>query len=105
MTLPLTNRQLILAERPATAITARTFAIRYEPVQKPAQGEALVRVAWLGIDPTQRTWLNEGATYLNPVNVGDVMRGSGVGQVIASKSARLAIGDWVYGVTGCRKSC
>ena len=59
-----------------------------------------MRVVWLGIDPTQRTCLNEGPTYLNPVSVGDVMRGSGVGQVIASKSSRLAVGDWVYGVTG-----
>ncbi|MGI8404244.1 MAG: hypothetical protein ACR2OE_05680 [Thermomicrobiales bacterium] len=94
------HRQWVLAERPVAAITARTFAMREEPVPEPGEGEALVRVVWLGIDPTQRTWLNEGATYLNPVAEGEVMRGSGVGQVIASKNARLTIGDWVYGRTG-----
>lgn len=94
------NRQWVLAERPVAAITARTFAMCEAPVPEPGEGEALVRVVWLGIDPTQRTWLNEGATYLNPVAEGEVMRGSGVGQVIASRSTRLTAGDWVYGMTG-----
>ncbi|MGI8405325.1 MAG: DUF6204 family protein [Thermomicrobiales bacterium] len=73
------HRQWVFAERPVAAITARTFAMREALVPEPGEGEALVRVVWLGIDPTQRTWLNEGATYLNPVAEGDVMRGSGVG--------------------------
>lgn len=55
---------------------------------------------WLGIDPTQRTWLNDSATYTQPVAIGDVMRGSGVGRVVASRTDRLAVGDWVYGLTG-----
>lgn len=55
---------------------------------------------WLSIDPTQRGWLNPSATYMQPVAIGDVMRGSGAGQVIASQSDRFAVGDWVVGLTG-----
>lgn len=94
------NRRWMLAERPVGAITDQTFDLREEPVPVPGVGQALVRVAWLGIDATQRGWLNDDATYTTPVEIGGVMRGSGVGEVIASNSDTLAVGDWVYGTVG-----
>lgn len=94
------NRQVILRERPKGAISAEHFEIIEGALPEPGTDEALVRVAWLGIDATQRTWLNASATYTHPVAIGEVMRGSGVGQVVASRTERLAVGDWVYGLTG-----
>lgn len=94
------NRQWVLAERPDGAIDEHTFALRQSPIPEPAEGEALVRVVWLGIDATQRTWLNDDRTYISPVQVGEVMRGSGVGYVVSSRTERLNEGDWVYGITG-----
>lgn len=94
------NRQVILRERPKGAISAEHFKIIEAALPELGPNEALVRVAWLGIDPTQRTWLNASATYTRPVAIGEVMRGSGVGQVVASRTERLAVGDWVYGLTG-----
>lgn len=94
------NRQIILRKRPEGAISGEHFEVIEAPLPAPGPDEALVRVAWLGIDPTQRTWLNPSATYAQPIALGEVMRGSGVGQVIASRTDRLAVGDWVYGATG-----
>ena len=94
------NRQWVLVERPSGPVAPHHFEFRETPVPEPGPGEALVRVVWLGLDPTQRTWLNEHATYINPVMLGEVMRGSGVGQVIASRTDRLAVGDWVAGTLG-----
>lgn len=94
------NRKLILRERPSGPVADEHFELREEPLPELAVGEALVRVHWLGIDPTQRTWLNPTATYTDPVELGAVMRGSGVGEVIDSRSPAFRVGDWVYGVTG-----
>ncbi len=66
----------------------------------PGPGEALVKVVWLAFDPTQRGWLNDGPNYMDPVPLGAVMRGGGVGRVVASNSADYAVGDWVCGMVG-----
>ncbi|WNZ64229.1 NADP-dependent oxidoreductase [Myxococcus sp. MxC21-1] len=94
------NRQWVLKARPREAVSDDCFEWREGPVPTPGPGEALVRVTWLAIEPTQRTWLNANATYIQPVALGEVMRGAGVGMVIASRTERLAVGDWVAGLTG-----
>lgn len=94
------NRQWRLRERPVGLVEDRHFTLVECAPPEPGPGEALVRVVWLGIDPTQRTWLNPSSTYLTPVAIGEVMRGSGVGQVVVSNSDRFAVGDWVSGLTG-----
>lgn len=94
------NRRLVLRRRPAGRIGADTFSEETVPLRQLADGEALVEVVWLGIDATQRTWLNPAATYVDPVPEGEVMRGSGVGRVVASRHASLPEGQWVYGTLG-----
>ncbi|WP_166968915.1 NADP-dependent oxidoreductase [Brevibacterium atlanticum] len=100
MNLPGKNRQIVVQERPADRITEDTFVLRELPIAPLAEGEALVEVEWLGIDATQRTWLNADSTYVDPVDVGEVMRGSGVGRVVATKDPALHLGQWVYGTLG-----
>ena len=95
-----TCRRIILRDRPAAGITATTFATQIVPPPEPAAGEALIEVFWLGIDATQRTWLNPGPTYTQPVDIGAVMRGSGVGRVVESRNPDLPEGQWVYGELG-----
>ncbi|NNB88158.1 NADP-dependent oxidoreductase [Corallococcus exiguus] len=94
------NHQWVLKSRPHDEVSDACFEWRQTPVPALGHGEALVRVVCLAIEPTQRTWLNPHATYIRPVELGEVMRGAGVGQVIASRSERLAVGDWVTGMTG-----
>jgi NADPH-dependent curcumin reductase CurA len=97
---PTRNRQLVLASRPQDVVTRANFQSREVAIPELREGEALVRVHLLGIDATQRTWLNPDRTYISPARLGAVMPGSGVGQVVASRDPSLRIGDWVAGMTG-----
>jgi NADPH-dependent curcumin reductase CurA len=62
-------------------------------------GEALIKVAMLSIDPTIRTWMDDAPGYLPPIDLGAVIRGGGSGVVVESCSERYAVGDIVYGMT------
>jgi hypothetical protein len=69
-------------------------------VPEPGAGQALVRVQFLSIDPTIRTWMDDAPGYLPPIGIGEVIRGAGIGEVVASTSDRYAVGDMVFGMVG-----
>jgi NADPH-dependent curcumin reductase CurA len=95
------NRRILLASRPSGLVTAAD--LREDdtvPVPEPGEGEALVRVQLLSIDPTIRTWMDDAPGYLPPIGLGEVVRSGGIGQVVASRSARYREGDLVFGMTG-----
>jgi NADPH-dependent curcumin reductase CurA len=94
------NRRFLLRERPAGRIDERTFELVEEPVPAIGEGEALVRTRWISLDPANRAWLDDTPTYLPPVAIGDVMRASGVGEVVASNSPDYPVGRLVVGRTG-----
>ncbi|MBF6447565.1 MULTISPECIES: NADP-dependent oxidoreductase [Nocardia] len=94
------NRQWILRRRPEGELREGDFELGTAPIPVPGPGEALVRVHRLGIDPTQRGWLNDSDNYIDAVPVGTVMRGSGVGQVVRSNTASYPEGSWVAGMVG-----
>ena len=95
-----TNRQWVLASRPAGEIEDDTFEWREGPAPEPGDGEVLVRNLMLSFDPTQRGWLNDTPSYIPPVQIGEVMRAGSVGQVIESNSDEFAVGDLVQGTFG-----
>src|SRR5271157_553723 len=97
------NRQVRLAARPVGLPKRADWAFTTEPVPDPAEGEALVRVSYLSLDPAMRGWMNEGRSYIEPVAIGEVMRALGVGQVISSRDPSLAVGDFVSGLTGVQE--
>ncbi|MHB8379525.1 MAG: NADP-dependent oxidoreductase [Acidimicrobiales bacterium] len=93
------NRQLVLAERPVGAVNAATTRLVVAPAPTCGDGEALIKVAMLSIDPTIRTWMNDAPGYLPPIQLGDVIRSSGTGVVVESRSERYHVGDVVFGMT------
>ncbi|MBY5163876.1 NADP-dependent oxidoreductase [Salsipaludibacter albus] len=93
------NRQWRLKTTPHGPIDDDTFTSTSEDVPEPGDGEALVAVQWLSMDPTIRGWL-ERDTYVPKIQEGEVVRGLGIGEVVASKSDRYAVGDLVSGTTG-----
>ena len=94
------NRRLVLAERPSGMVDDSTARLEEEPVPEPGPGQALVRIQFLSIDPTIRTWMNDVEGYLPPIGIGEVVRSGGIGEVVASNSDRYAVGDLVFGMTG-----
>ena len=79
------NRQLRLARRPTGLVEPDDFERVDEPLPELAEGEALMRTIYLGMDATVRTWLNRGEGYLPAVEMGEVVRGSGIGRVVATR--------------------
>jgi NADPH-dependent curcumin reductase CurA len=94
------NRRFLLRQRPTGRIDANTFELSEEPMPKIGDGEALVRVDWISLDPTNRGWINDTPTYLPPVGIGEVMRGLGLGEVVASNSPDYQVGQTVQGLVG-----
>jgi NADPH-dependent curcumin reductase CurA len=98
--MPESNRRFVLRSRPAGRITPDTFELVEEPVPEIKEGEALVKTQWISLDPTNRAWIGETPTYLPPVGIGEVMRGLGLGQVVASKNDSYREGQLVQGLIG-----
>lgn len=94
------NRRFLLRERPTGRIGPSTFELTEGIVPEPGDGEAVVRVDWISLDPTNRMWINDTPTYLPPVGIGEVMRAAGLGVVVASKNPNLAVGQAVQGLLG-----
>jgi len=93
----LVNHQVRLAQRPEGMATREHWRFTAEPVAEPGEGGVLVKVLMLSLDPAMRGWMNEGKSYIPPVEIGAVMRAGGVGRVVASNNPAFAVGDTVYG--------
>jgi NADPH-dependent curcumin reductase CurA len=96
----LTNRRVLLAQRPEGLVQEEDFSHDEVPVPEPGEGEVLVRTEWIGIDATVRTWLSKAEGYIPPVEIGEVVRSSGVGRVVSSRSDKVAEGSLVATLTG-----
>jgi len=94
------NRMWVLAERPDGPVDKNTFRMESSPIPEIGDGEALVRVRVISIDPTNRMWIGEEPTYLPPVAIGEVMRGLGLGEVVESNNPSFPVGARVQGLTG-----
>ena len=90
-----TNRQVLLASRPQGGVTEDDFRIVETPVGKPDQGEVLVKNEWLSLDPYMRGRMNDVKSYVPPVQIGEVMVGQTVGEVILSRDPEFTSGDKV----------
>ena len=94
------NRRIVLASRPDAYPEPRHFRLEEVPVPKPAEGEALVQVEWLSLDPYMRGRMRLGPSYAAPVEIGGVMTGGVVGKVVESRTPEVAVGDIVEGSLG-----
>jgi hypothetical protein len=96
-----TFRRYLLASRPTGLVDEGTVRLDdAASVPEPADGQALIRVRYLSIDPTIRTWMDDAPGYLPPIAIGEVVRGGGIGEVVTSRSANYRPGDLVFGMTG-----
>jgi NADPH-dependent curcumin reductase CurA len=102
---PTSNRQFRLAARPVGLSKNSDWSFTTEKVPEPAEGQVLVKVLQLSLDPAMRGWMNEGRSYVPPVGIGEVMRAGGVGKVVASKNPQFAPGEYVSGTFGVQEYC
>jgi NADPH-dependent curcumin reductase CurA len=95
-----TARRIVLASRPEGEPRPSDFRLEEVPVPQPGPGEVLMRTKWLSLDPYMRGRMSDAPSYAKPVEVGEVMQGGTVSEVIASNNERFALGDIVLGHTG-----
>jgi hypothetical protein len=94
------NRRFLLAARPV-GLPKRSDWIHEEvPVPALADGQVLVQVELISLDPAMRGWMNEGKSYIRPVEIGEVMRAGAGGTVVESRHPGFAPGDVVTGALG-----
>jgi NADPH-dependent curcumin reductase len=97
------NHQFQLAARPVGLPKPSDWSYVEQPVPEPGDGEALVKVQYVSLDPAMRGWMNDARSYIPPVGIGEVMRALGAGEVIASNHPDLAVGDHVTGLLGVQE--
>jgi NADPH-dependent curcumin reductase CurA len=94
------NRRLVLAQRPSGLVDESTTRLETEQLPTLEDGEALVKVRYLSIDPTIRTWMDDIPSYLPPIQIDEVIRSGGVGEVLDSRCDAYQPGQLVFGMTG-----
>ena len=99
------NMKIALAKRPDSSFPKNLdcFQLFYTAPpddQKLRPDEVIVQNRFMSMDASMRVWMSGAKTYMDPVNVGDVMNGFCVGVVFASKSPKFKVGEWVSGLLG-----
>ena len=96
----LTNQQWLLASRPTGEPSASNFKLVQTAVPELADGQVLVRHHYMSLDPYMRGRMNDGKSYAMPQALNEVMGGGTVGEVLASRHPKFAVGDSVLGMGG-----
>src|SRR5579872_2320360 len=99
----LINHKFLLAARPVGMLKRSDWTFAEEPVGAPNEGELLVQVLYISLDPAMRMWLNDVRSYTPPVGIGELMRALSVGVVKTSLNPRFAVGDHVSGLFGVQE--
>ena len=95
------NCQWRVARRPDGNVVADDFEYTESPIPEPGNGEFLLRTMYLNLAPVMRMYMSgESAAGEKPLEIGDVIHGRGVAEVIASDHPGYAVGDIVQGQFG-----
>jgi NADPH-dependent curcumin reductase len=97
------NLQVRLASRPEGRPSAANFAISAAPVPEPDEGQVLIRTKYLSLDPYMRGRMSDAPSYAPPVEVGGVMVGGTIGEVVSSRDPGFSPGDLVLAYSGWQR--
>ena len=98
-----------MTETCAAATLNTVDAVRFGTVGRPlpgcevalaSDGEVLLRTIFLSLDPYMRGRMSDAKSYADPVQIGEVMVGGTVSEVIASRAVGRRVGQIVLGYTG-----
>ena len=89
------NTRVLLAKRPVGEPDDSCFTFEQVDVPELSENQILVKVLWLSLDPYMRGRMNDVKSYVDPLQIGDVMTGESAGVVIQSTSGKYAVGDYV----------
>jgi len=99
----MTNHQVRLAARPVGLPKRSDWQFTEESVPEPKDGELVVQVQYISLDPAMRGWMNDAKSYIRPVGIGEVMRAGAAGKVVKSRHEKFREGDIVTGGFGVQE--
>ena len=99
----LSNTRVKLASRPVGLPQPANFDSDTLEVPALEDGQVLVKIDFISLDPAMRGWMNEGRSYIKPIALGDVFRAGGAGQVVESRNPAFAVGNYVTGSLGVQQ--
>ncbi len=94
------NTRILLASRPVGAPTPANFRLEETDIARPAEGQVLLKVRFLSLDPYMRGRMSAAKSYATPVEVGAVMEGGTVAEVVESRDPSFKRGDLVLSFSG-----
>ena len=103
MSLELINNKIVLKKRPNPSVTEELFELKTEELKELQDGEILVNVKYVSIDPAMRGWISDVRNYSEPVAIDGTMRSLGVGKIISSKDKDFNENEYVVGWLGWQK--
>lgn len=95
-----TYQRIVLASRPQGEVSVDNFRLETAPVPELKDGEVLIRNHYLSLDPYMRMRMEDAKSYAAPQAIGETMIGGTVGEVVATKNPKFAVGDKVVGMLG-----
>ena len=103
MSLNLINTKIVLKKRPNPSVTEDLFELKTEELKELKDGEFLINVEYVSIDPAMRGWISDVGNYSEPVAIDGTMRSLGVGKIISSKDKDFNENEYVVGWLGWQK--
>ena len=103
MSLNLINTKIVLKKRPNPSVTEDLFELKTEELKELKDGEFLINVKYVSIDPAMRGWISDVGNYSEPVAIDGTMRSLGVGKIISSKDKDFNENEYVVGWLGWQK--
>ncbi len=97
------NHQVKLAGRPEGLPKSSDWQFAEAGVPDLEDGQVLVKIHYISVDPAMRAWMNDQDSYLPALKLGDVMRALTVGEVVVSENPAFATGDFVAGFDGVQE--
>lgn len=97
------SRRLRLAARPIGEPTPTDFELVEGQVPEPGDGELVVEVTHISVDPAMRGWISATPSYMPPVEIGEVMRALAIGRVKVSRNDNFTEGELVHGMFGVQE--
>jgi NADPH-dependent curcumin reductase CurA len=94
------NRKIVLASRPDGEPQPEHFKLIESEVPEPGEGQVLLKTLWLSLDPYMRGRMSAARSYAKPVEVGDVMVGGTVSEVVTSHNSGFKPGEIVLSYVG-----